>query len=84
MKDTFKRSAMASVFALAAVWTCLAQNASYTALLAKAKEYEAKKQYIYALGTYWDAMEADYSANGEEAYKAYLKLGHVIRDGKMI
>ena len=35
-----------------------AQSAEYNELLKKAKDYESKKQYVYALGTYWDAMEA--------------------------
>lgn len=59
-----------------------AQNAEYNALLAKAKEYESKKLYASAMGTYWDAVAADMSQKGGEAEQNYEKLGKLIADGK--
>ena len=41
---------------LAAVGAAFADEAKYNELLAKGKDYEAKKQWVYAMGTYWDAI----------------------------
>ena len=65
---------------MAAAGSMLFAEGDYAALLAKAKDYEAKKQYVHALGTYWDAMEAAPEKTGE-ALDAYDKLGAVIRAG---
>lgn len=59
-----------------------AQSAEYAALLKKGKDYEAKKQYASALGTYWDAVAAEPTEKGKDAYDAFLKLEAVIKDGK--
>ena len=59
-----------------------AQSAEYKALLKKAKNYEAKKQYASALGTYWDAAAAEKSDQAAEAVESYLKLETIIEDGK--
>ena len=69
------------VVALVAGWTCFAKGSEYATLLAKAKEYEAKKMYVHALGTYWDAMEAESLGNASEAYDAYINLARVIKKG---
>lgn len=58
-----------------------AQSAEYTKLLDSAKQYETKKQYVSALCTYYDAMEAD-PANSSEALDAYKKLSSVLESGK--
>ena len=49
-----------SVFALCALFCCgiFAQSDEYTTLLKKAKDYEEKKMYASALGTYWYAIAA--------------------------
>lgn len=59
-----------------------AQSAEYKALLKKAKNYEAKKQYASALGTYWDVAAAEKSDQAAEAVESYLKLETIIEDGK--
>ncbi len=58
-----------------------AQSAEYNELLKKAKDYESKKQYVYALGTYWDAMEAEQSAYSFEAAQAFEKLEDTLKKG---
>lgn len=59
-----------------------AQNAEYTALLKKAKEYETKKLYVSAMGTYWDAIVTEPTEKGKEAVEAFIKLEEVITNGK--
>ena len=58
-----------------------AQNTEYETLLAKAKEYEKKKQFIYALGTYYDAIAVDPTEGSKEAQDAYRALGDAIWQG---
>lgn len=55
---------------------------SYESLFAKAQEYEKQGKYVHALGTYWDAMEAEQTTKAKKALKAYDKLSDVIREGK--
>ncbi|MCQ2600766.1 MAG: formylglycine-generating enzyme family protein [Treponema sp.] len=57
------------------------QSAKYTKLINLAKQYEAQKQYIFALGTYYDAIEED-QINCTEAAEAYEKLSSLIASGK--
>ena len=59
-----------------------AQTAEYTTLLKKAKDYEEKKLYASALGTYWDAVAAEPSEKSKEAIEAFQKIEEVIRSGK--
>lgn len=80
MKDMWRRI-LAGAAVMTAAGSMLFAEGGYAALLAKAKGYEAKKQYVHALGTYWDAMEAAPEKAGE-ALEAYEKLGSVIRAGK--
>ena len=54
---------------------------SYDSLLKKAKDYESKKQWVHALGAYWDAMEAEPTEKVVEAYEAFTKLSETIREG---
>lgn len=58
-----------------------AQSSEYAPLLKKGKEYEAKKQYVYALGTYYDAMEAA-PLEAKEAFERFQKLGLILESGK--
>ena len=57
------------------------QSAKYTNLVNLAKQYEDQKQYIFALGTYYDAIEED-QINCTEAAEAYEKLSSLIASGK--
>lgn len=58
-------------------------SAKYKELLAKAKQYEQNKQYVYALGTYYDAL-AEESTNLEaiEAYNGFNNLRTLILSGE--
>lgn len=58
-------------------------SAKYKELLAKAKLYKQNKQYVYALGTYYDAL-AEESTNLEaiEAYNGFNNLRTLILSGE--
>lgn len=61
-----------------------AQNVDYQAHLAKAKEYESQKKWVYALGEYYDAMTAELSEStveDVEAYNAWLNISDKISNG---
>ena len=45
---------------------------SYDELLSKGKDFESKKQYVYALGYYYDAMQEDDTST--EAKKLFDSL----------
>lgn len=77
-----KKTMLAVALMIATGLGLFAQSAEYTALLKKGKDYEAKKQYASALGTYWDAVAAEPTEKGKDAYDAFLKLEAVIKDGK--
>jgi len=79
MKDMVRRI-LAGAAVMAAAGSMLFAEGDYAALFAKAKDFEAKKQYVHALGTYWDAMEAAPEKAGE-ALEAYDKLGAAIKAG---
>lgn len=79
MKDMVRRI-LAGAAVMAAAGSMLFAEGDYAALFAKAKDYEAKKQYVHALGTYWDAMEAA-PEKAADALDAYDKLGAAIRAG---
>ena len=76
-----KKLIVASV-AFATTMGLFAQNTDYKALLAKAKEYEDKKQFVYALGTYYDAVAAEPNEASKEAQDAFNTLSDSIKDGK--
>lgn len=82
MNETRKR-----VVSIAFVMMCVtsvalfAQTSEYTTLLNKAKEYESKKEYVYALGFYYDAMACD-AENAQEAYDRYIQIYKAIKEGK--
>lgn len=59
-----------------------ADKAQYDKLLAEAKQYEEKGQWVHAMGAYWDAMEAEEKRNGTEAYEAFLKITKALQEGK--
>lgn len=77
-----KKTMLAVALMIATGLGLFAQSAEYAALLKKGKDYEAKKQYASALGTYWDAIAAEPTEKGKDAYDAFLKLEAVIKDGK--
>ena len=56
--------------------SCLfAQEIEYDSLMQKAKNYENQKKYVYAMGTYWDAiLSTDDYEKQSEAYTGYHNL----------
>ena len=55
----------------------------YADYLAEAKKYEAQKKWVYALGSYYDALETDEAPeNKKEAAEGYAKLRDAILSGK--
>lgn len=58
---------------LAAVGAAFADEAKYNELLAKGKDYEAKKQWVYAMGTYWDAI-LEYPQGAKEANDGFNRI----------
>lgn len=54
---------------------------AYNALLNKAKDFENKGEYVYALGTYYDAWEA-YTEYADDASNGFVKLSNIIKSGK--
>ena len=70
------------VVALFMTTTIFAQSTQYSAFLKKAKDYEAKKQWAFALDAYYDALCCDEEPLlKEEAYIAYNKLKAAITAG---
>ncbi|MBO4321097.1 MAG: hypothetical protein J5857_11590, partial [Treponema sp.] len=54
----------------------------YQKYLAKAKEYESQKRWVYALDAYYDAMGTDEKTeNKMEAYERYNALADAIKSG---
>ncbi|MBQ3671839.1 MAG: SUMF1/EgtB/PvdO family nonheme iron enzyme [Treponema sp.] len=58
-----------------------AQAESYEELFAQGKAYEAEGQWIHALSSYWDAMEAEMSEKACDAYIAYGNIAYALRTG---
>ncbi|MCR5045628.1 MAG: SUMF1/EgtB/PvdO family nonheme iron enzyme [Treponema sp.] len=55
----------------------------YADYLAEAKKYETQKKWVYALGSYYDALETDEAPeNKKEADEGYAKLRDAILSGK--
>src|SRR5574344_1130723 len=69
------------VAAVLGMGALFAQTAKYTELLNKAKAYEDKKEWCYALGYYYDAMAED-PENAEEAATHYTAICDAIKAGK--
>ena len=80
MKRMYKVIAAAAVIFLGTAFA-FAGEAEYDKLLAQAKEYESKKQWVRALSAYWDAMDAEPSRNGIEACKAFINIENAIEEG---
>ena len=64
---------VAAVVLLAAVGAAFADEAKYNELLAKGKDYEAKKQWVYAMGTYWDAI-LEYPQGAKDANDGFNRI----------
>ncbi len=55
---------------------------SYEELFTKAQEYENNKQWVHALGTYYDAIELEKSEKAASAMNKFYELSEVIKSGK--
>lgn len=58
-----------------------AQNAEYATLYAKAQQYEADKNWFYALCTYYDAMQTD-PGEAQNAAERFTAIRDAINSGK--
>ena len=70
---------LAVIFIAAGVF---AQSAAYNKYVKQAKDYEAKKQWAFALNAWYDALGCDDApALKTEALNGYKKLSEAIYDG---
>src|SRR5574344_1069709 len=76
-----RRKLMVTVVLSLLVTTLFAQTAKYTELLTKAKAYEDRKEWCYALGSYYDAIVED-PANAEEAVAQYTAIADALKEEK--
>ena len=55
--------------------SAFADEVQYKTLLEEAKNYEANEQWVYAMGTYWDACSASaYPEGAKEAYDGFNRI----------
>ena len=76
------KTVVAAAVMLAAGIGVFAQNAQYNALLAQAKDYANKQKFIYALGSYYDAIATEPSEASKEAQDAFSALLELVKQGK--
>ena len=76
-----RKLCVALVVAVLGMGALFAQTAKYTELLNKAKAYEEKKEWCYALGYYYDAMAEGPNDVGE-ALARYTAIAGAIKEGK--
>lgn len=76
------KTVVAAAVMLAAGIGVFAQNAQYNALLVQAKDYANKKKFVYALGSYYDAIAAEPSEASKEAQDAFSALLELVKQGK--
>jgi len=76
------KTMVAAAVMLAAGIGVFAQNAQYNALLAQAKDYANKQKFVYALGSYYDAIAAEPSEASKEAQDAFSALLESVKQGK--
>ena len=60
------------------VTSIFGDEAKYNELLSNAKDYESKKQWVYAMGTYWDAI-LEYPQGANEAYDGFKRIENGFR-----
>lgn len=68
------------VFFISLSFLTFPQN-KYSENLLKAKDYESKKMWVFALASYWDAMEAEPTEKAKEAYFSYKRIADEIEKG---
>lgn len=83
MEETMNIRKCAALFAVAvSLCAASAENSRYASHLAKAKECETKKQWVAALGEYYEAMLAEPTLAALEAYHGWTALADDIKSGK--
>ena len=76
-----KRTGIILAFiAIATCLTCVAED-NGKALYALGEKYESKKQYVHALGIYYDAIDSIVPGQSEDARNAYEQLSDAIKWG---
>lgn len=75
------KTVVAAAVMLAAGIGVFAQNAEYNSLLAQAKDYANKQKFVYALGTYYDAIAAEPNEASKEAQDAFSALLELVKQG---
>lgn len=80
MKKEIRRVVFAAFIGLATCLTCVAED-NGKALYAKGEKYESKKQYVHALGSYYDAIDSIVPGQSEDARNAYEELSDAIERG---
>ena len=75
---------IASMVFIFGLWiSCVfGQNESFSIHMKKAKDFEAQKKYVYALGEYYEAMSVEKSLDGKTAYEGWVSLSEIIQSGK--
>ncbi len=71
-----------SIFLILISFTAFSFSTDYNTLVKKALEYEKNKQYVHAIGMYYEAMETDNTYEDITAYEGYKNLFNAIRNGK--
>lgn len=56
-------------------------SSKYKNLLARGKQYESDKKYVYALGSYYDAIAEEPTLLAKEAYDSFVTLKTLIAEG---
>ncbi len=77
-----KKINLTIIMIILTVSTVFGQSTELSNRMEKAKEYEAKKQYVSALSEYYDAMTEEQTISGSAAYEGWMKLSEVIQSGK--
>ena len=70
-----------SIILMTAVFPAAAKD--YATLLKEAKSYEASGNYVYALGTYYDAMESNRTAAAADALDGFERVGKLVAGGQL-
>ncbi len=73
-----------SLFLIFVLWvSCIfGQDDNFSIHLKKAKDFEAQKRYVSALGEYYEAMSVEKSLTGRTAYEGWSSLSEIIQSGK--
>ena len=80
MKNVKRHIISTLLFTLLAAQALSAEGASYSALYAKAQDYEKQGRWLYALCTYYDAVQAD-PGSALEAAERFKLISDAVNSG---